>query len=92
MFDGQWNAHQLTETGCRRLPKDYAELLHIFLNHLNLVCNMTVDKSAGKPIRDRVPLEAKRELVQRNEYALDFQGQRLFQPFFQKIDWYCAKA
>jgi len=73
-----------------RLPKDYAELLHITLNHLNTVCNATVGKSAGELIRDRVLLEAKRQLVQRNlsvseiGYALDFKDNAYFSRFFKK--------
>lgn len=73
-----------------RLPKDYAELLHITPNHLNTVCNATVGKSAGELIRDRVLLEAKRQLVQRNlsvseiGYALDFKDNAYFSRFFKK--------
>lgn len=73
-----------------RLPKDYAELLHITPNHLNTVCNATVGKSAGEIIRDRVLLEAKRQLVHRSlsiseiGYALDFKDNAYFSRFFKK--------
>jgi len=46
-----------------KLPKEYAELLHVTPNHLNAVCQDLVGKTAGDLIRDRVVLEAKRLLV-----------------------------
>lgn len=73
-----------------RLPKEYADLLYITPNHLNSVCNAATGKSAGELIRDRILLEAKRMLVQKQSgiaeigYALDFKDNAYFSRFFKK--------
>lgn len=73
-----------------KLPKDYAELLFITPNHLNALCKQVAGKSAGEMIRDRVLLEAKRNLVNCNEsisqiaYKLNFEDNSYFTKFFKK--------
>lgn len=49
-----------------KLPKDYAELLYITPNHLNALCKDLLGISAGEVIRNRIFLEAKRLLVNRD--------------------------
>ena len=72
-----------------RLPKEYAELLYITPNHLNAVCNDLLGISAGKLIRDRIILEAKRLLINLDllvsEIAdkLNFADQSYFIKFFK---------
>jgi AraC-like DNA-binding protein len=73
-----------------KLPKNYAELLFITPNHLNALCKQVAGKSAGEMIRDRVLLEAKRNLVNSNEsiseiaYKLNFEDNSYFTKFFKK--------
>jgi AraC-like DNA-binding protein len=73
-----------------KLPKDYAELLHVTPNHLNAVCHELVGKTAGELIRDRVVLEAKRLLVNADlsitqiAYELNFGDGSYFTKFFRK--------
>jgi AraC family transcriptional regulator, transcriptional activator of pobA len=73
-----------------RLPKDYAEMLHLTPNHLNAVCKACTGMSAGALIRDRILLEAKRLLVNPQwsiaEIAdqLDFKDNAYFSRFFRK--------
>lgn len=73
-----------------RLPKQYAALLYITPNHLNAICNDLLGYSAGKLIRDRVSLEAKRLLINLDlmvaEIAeqLNFADQSYFIKFFKK--------
>lgn len=73
-----------------RLPKQYASLLYITPNHLNAICNDLLGVSAGKLIRDRVILEAKRLLINVDllvsEIAerLNFADQSYFVKFFKK--------
>lgn len=75
-----------------RLPKQYAELLYITPNHLNALCNDFLATSAGKLIRDRILLEAKRLLINLNlrvsEIAekLNFEDQSYFVKFFKKYE------
>ncbi|MDQ7948317.1 MAG: helix-turn-helix transcriptional regulator [Pedobacter sp.] len=75
-----------------RLPKQYAALLYITPNHLNALCNDFLGMSAGKLIRDRVILEAKRLLVNLDlriaEIAerLNFADQSYFIKFFKKYE------
>ncbi len=75
-----------------RLPKQYAELLYITPNHLNSLCNDFLGTSAGKLIRDRIILEAKRLLINLNlrvaEIAdkLNFEDQSYFVKFFKKYE------
>jgi len=47
----------------KRLPREYAELLHITPSHLNALCRDLLGTSAGELIRNRVVLEARRLLV-----------------------------
>ncbi|RYG21196.1 MAG: helix-turn-helix domain-containing protein [Chitinophagaceae bacterium] len=75
-----------------KLPKEYAALLYITPNHLNAVCNDFLEVSAGKLIRDRVLLEAKRLLINLDlrigEIAneLNFTDQSYFVKFFKKYE------
>jgi AraC family transcriptional activator of pobA len=73
-----------------KLPKEYAELLHVTPNHLNAVCVDLVGKTAGDLIRDRVVLEAKRLLINAGlsitqiAYDLNFGDGSYFTKFFRK--------
>lgn len=73
-----------------RLPKQYAAQLYITPNHLNALCNDFLGMPAGKLIRDRVVLEAKRLLINVDllvsEIAdiLNFEDQSYFVKFFKK--------
>ena len=73
-----------------KLPKEYAELLHVTPNHLNAVCHELLGKTAGELIRDRVVLEAKRLLVNADlsitqiAYELNFGDGSYFTKFFRK--------
>lgn len=73
-----------------KLPKEYAELLYITPNHLNALCKDILGLSAGELIRNRIVLEAKRLLVNKdlsvNEIAhqLNFQDPSYFVKFFKK--------
>lgn len=73
-----------------KLPKDYAELLYITPNHLNALCNDVLGISAGDVIRNRVILEAKRLLINRDMTVLEianhlhFSDNSYFTKFFKK--------
>ncbi|HEV2478445.1 MAG TPA: AraC family transcriptional regulator [Puia sp.] len=73
-----------------KLPKEYAEQLHVTPNYLNAVCHELVGKTAGDLIRDRVVLEAKRLLVNADlsitqiAYELNFADGSYFTKFFRK--------
>ncbi|SMC68098.1 AraC family transcriptional regulator [Moheibacter sediminis] len=73
-----------------RLPKYYAELLHITPNHLNVICKELTGISAGEFIRNRIILEAKRLLINFDlsvseiAYNLNFQDTSYFVKFFKK--------
>ncbi|PJJ83131.1 helix-turn-helix domain-containing protein [Mucilaginibacter auburnensis] len=73
-----------------KLPKEYAELLFITPNHLNALCNAMLGISAGEVIRNRIALEAKRLLINREltvaEIAdqLNFADNSYFTKFFKK--------
>jgi AraC family transcriptional activator of pobA len=73
-----------------KLPKQYAGLLYITPNHLNAVCNDILGIPAGELIRNRVLLEAKRLLINRDmsvaETAdeLNFSDNSYFTKFFKK--------
>ena len=73
-----------------KLPKEYAELLYITPNHLNALCNAMLGIPAGEVIRNRVALEAKRLLINREltiaEIAdqLNFADNSYFTKFFKK--------
>lgn len=74
----------------KKLPKEYAEILHVTPNHLNSLCKDVLGFSAGELIRKRVVLEAKRLLVDKelsvNEiaYILNFQDPSYFVKFYKK--------
>lgn len=73
-----------------RLPKQYAELLHITPNHLNKLCNELNGISAGDMIRNRIILEAKRLLINLKltvteiAYKLNFEDSSYFCKLFKK--------
>lgn len=73
-----------------KLPKEYAEILYVTPNHLNALCKDVLQISAGELIRNRIVLEAKRLLVNKelsvNEiaYSLNFQDPSYFVKFFKK--------
>lgn len=68
----------------------YANALHITLKHLNRICNETVNKTTTELITDRVLLEAKRMLMDKNllvgEVALKlgYDDYSYFARFFKK--------
>lgn len=74
----------------KKLPKEYAELLYITPNHLNALCKDIFGLPAGTIIRNRVILEAKRLLVNKEvsvteiSYLLNFQDVSYFVKFFKK--------
>ncbi|GGF03382.1 AraC-type DNA-binding protein [Chishuiella changwenlii] len=74
----------------KKLPKEYAELLHITPNHLNVLSKEISGISAGEWIRSRIILEAKRLLVNKDvsikeiSYLLNFQDVSYFVKFFKK--------
>lgn len=73
-----------------KAPSFYASQLHITLKHLNRICNEILQKTATEFIGDRVVLEAKRMLVDKNlsinEIALKlgFEDYSYFSRFFKK--------
>jgi AraC family transcriptional activator of pobA len=73
-----------------KLPKEYASMLYITPNHLNALCQDLLGRSAGDMIRDRVLLEAKRQLVNIDNnvasiaYGLGFTDNSYFTKFFKK--------
>jgi len=73
-----------------KLPKEYAGLLFITPNHLNALCNAMLGIPAGEVIRNRIVLEAKRLLINRElsvaEIAdqLNFADNSYFTKFFKK--------
>ena len=74
----------------KKLTKEYAAMLYVTPNHLNALCKDLTGKQAGKLIRDRVVLEAKRLLINANmtvsEIAaeLAFTDNSYFSKFFKK--------
>ncbi len=71
----------------KRLPKDYATMLHITPNYLNAICKQLTAKSAGQIIRDRILLEAKRLLVNAKYSITDIAMQLSFtdSPHFSRF-------
>lgn len=71
----------------KRLPKEYAAMLHITPNYLNAVCKQLTGKSAGEIIRDRILLEAKRLLVNAKYSMTDIAMQLSFtdSPHFSRF-------
>ncbi len=74
----------------KRLVKDYAKLLHITPNYLNILSRELRGKSAGTTIRERIMLEARRRLVHESKtvteiaYDLNFKDNAYFCRFFKK--------
>lgn len=74
----------------KRLVKDYAKLLHITPNYLNILSRELRGKSAGTTIRERVMLEARRRLIHESKtvteiaYDLNFKDNAYFCRFFKK--------
>jgi AraC family transcriptional regulator, transcriptional activator of pobA len=75
-----------------KLPKEYADLLYVTPNHLNVLCQDLLGKTAGELIRDRVLLEAKRLLTNADmtvteiAFNLNFQDNSYFNRFFKKYE------
>ena len=73
-----------------KLPKEYAGMLYVTPNHLNALCQDLLGKSAGEVIRERILLEAKRQLVNADAgiadigYNLGFTDNSYFTKFFKK--------
>lgn len=73
-----------------KLPSFYAEKLNITLKHLNRICNEILQKTATEVIMDRVVLEIKRMLIDRqlavNEvaFAVGYEDYSYFSRFFKK--------
>jgi len=82
----------LLETYFRKekLPSFYAEKLNITLKHLNRICNEILQKTATEVIMDRVILEIKRMLIDKqlavNEvaFAVGYEDYSYFSRFFKK--------
>ncbi len=74
----------------KKLPREYAVMMHITPHHLNQVVQHFVNVSAGVLIRNRVLLEAKRLLVNDSAtaseiaYFLNFSDNSYFVRFFKK--------
>lgn len=74
----------------QKLPSFYAEKLNITLKHLNRICNEILQKTATEVIMDRVILEIKRMLIDKqlavNEvaYALGYEDYSYFSRLFKK--------
>lgn len=75
-----------------RLPSEYAAMLYVTPNHLNVLSRDLLGRSAGEVIRDRVLLEAKRLLTNAGMTAaqiadeLNFQDNSYFSRFFKKYE------
>ena len=73
-----------------RLPGAYADLLNVTPNHLNALVKENLGKQAGEVIRERILLEAKRLLVNKDltiseiAYRLNFSDNSYFTRFFRK--------
>jgi AraC-like DNA-binding protein len=73
-----------------KLPSFYAEKLNITLKHLNRICNEILQKTATEVITDRVILEIKRMLIDKqlsiNEiaFAVGYEDYSYFSRFFKK--------
>ncbi|WP_166920534.1 AraC family transcriptional regulator [Flavobacterium poyangense] len=74
----------------QKLPSFYADQLHITLKHLNRICNEILQKTATEVIMDRVILETKRMLIDKqlavNEvaYAVGYEDYSYFSRVFKK--------
>jgi len=73
-----------------KLPRDYASMLYVTPNYLNALCKELLGKPVGEVIRERVLLEAKRQLANLNENIagiankLGFTDNSYFSRFFKK--------
>jgi AraC family transcriptional activator of pobA len=85
-FESLLEAYFRTE----KLPSFYAEKLNITLKHLNRICNEILQKTATEVITDRVILEIKRMLMDKqlavNEVAfkVGYEDYSYFSRFFKK--------
>jgi AraC-like DNA-binding protein len=76
----------------KRLPSEYAAMLFVTPNHLNVLSRDLLGRSAGEVIRERVLLEAKRLLTNAGMTAtqiadeLNFQDNSYFNRFFKKYE------
>jgi AraC family transcriptional activator of pobA len=74
----------------KRLPKEYAAMLHMTPVQLNAICKDLTGSAAGSIIRDKILLEAKRLLVSTDiniseiAYRLNFSDNSYFTKFFKK--------
>ncbi|WP_347050535.1 AraC family transcriptional regulator [Flavobacterium olei] len=74
----------------QKFPSFYAEKLNITLKHLNRICNEILQKTATEVIMDRVILEIKRMLIDKqlavNEvaYAVGYEDYSYFSRVFKK--------
>ncbi len=74
----------------RKTPHEYASLLNVTANHLNAACKKFYGITAGKIIRERIILEAKRMLVHSDQsilqigHYLNFEDNSYFSRFFKK--------
>ncbi|REE25457.1 AraC-like DNA-binding protein [Winogradskyella pacifica] len=79
------NSHFYNE----KLPKFYADKLHITTKHLNRVVKETIDKTTSQLISERIILEAKRLIVHSKDnlaniaYTLQFSDYAYFSKFFK---------
>ncbi|AWG23525.1 AraC family transcriptional regulator [Flavobacterium faecale] len=86
MFAKVLESHFKTE----KAASFYANALHISLKHLNRICNETVNKTTTEIITNRIVLEAKRMLMDKNslvsEIALElgYDDYSYFARFFKK--------
>ncbi len=77
---------------------DYAEMLNVTSNHLIETTKRTLGKPAGRIIRERLLLEAKRLLCYSNmsasdiAYHLSFEDPSYFSRFFKKYTGVCPMA
>ncbi|WP_170110362.1 helix-turn-helix domain-containing protein [Flavilitoribacter nigricans] len=76
----------------KRLVREYAQLLLISPNYLNVVVKEITGRSAGEMIRERIMLEAKRELTHNGRtvaeisHDLNFKDPSYFCRFFKKYE------
>lgn len=73
-----------------KLPKEYAQALHITPSLLQIITQKYANQSAGNIIRERILLESKRLLVNKTKtiseiaYQLNFADNSYFSKFFKK--------
>jgi AraC family transcriptional activator of pobA len=74
----------------KKLPSDYADMLHVSPNYLNKLCKKETGQTAGDIIRKRIAVEAQRMLhytslsVNEIAYKLGFENPSYFNTFFKK--------